>query len=108
MNTSIFLQTVGNSSKARVMEYLLTCRGLPVHQSDVIRNSMVSKMTVMKIWQEMIQNNLLRYERTIGRAKLYTLNTKNPTMKKLIGLYNVCLKQEAEAGIPKTLVTMPA
>ena len=76
METSIFVNTFGNSSMVRVMEYLITCRGLPVHQSDVIRNSKVSKVTVIKIWGAMIKNKFLEYDRTIGRAKLYKLNTK--------------------------------
>ena len=99
MDTSIFVKTLGDSSKVRVIEYLITCRGLPVHQSDVIRNSRVSKVTVIKIWGEMIKNDLLEYDRTIGRAKLYKLNIKNPKIRKLIGLYNVCLEQEVEIGL---------
>lgn len=99
MENSIFVKTLGNSSKARIIEYLITCRGLPVHQSDVIRNSRVSKVTVMGIWDEMSKKEFIKYDRTIGRAKLYSLNTKNPVVKKLIELYNVCLSQEAEAGL---------
>jgi len=99
METSIFVKTLGNSSQARVIEYLITCMGLPVHQSDVIRNSKVSKVTVMRIWNEMIENNLLGYDRTIGRAKLYKLNINNPKIKKLIELYNLCLEQEADTGL---------
>ena len=108
MDTSIFVKTLGNSSKARVIEYLITCRGLPVHQSDVIRNSKVSKVTVIKIWGEMIKNELLEYDRIIGRAKLYKLNIKNPKIRKLIELYNVCLEQEAEIGLKENKIEIPA
>ena len=99
MENSIFVKTLGNSSRARVIEYLITSRGLPVHQSDVIRNSRVSKVTIIRIWDEMIKKEFIKYDRTIGRAKLYSLNLKNPAVKKLIELYNVCLGQEAEAGL---------
>ncbi|MFH1592660.1 MAG: hypothetical protein ABIB47_04825 [Candidatus Woesearchaeota archaeon] len=107
METSIFVKTMGNSSMARVVKYLITCRGLPVHQSDVIRNSNVSKVTVIRIWDEMIKRGFLDYDRAIGRAKLYRLNTENPAVKKLIELYNICLKQEVEEGLKESMVEIP-
>ena len=70
MRVSIFVKILGNSSQARIIGYLITCRGLSVHQSDVVRNSNVSKVTVMLIWKDMIKNKMLEYDRTIGRAKL--------------------------------------
>nr|MBI4156295.1 hypothetical protein [Candidatus Woesearchaeota archaeon] len=98
MESSIFVKILGDSSKSRVLEYLITTKGLQVHQSDVLRNSGSSKITVMRIWKDLIDNKLLLYERTIGRAKLYSLNIKDLRVKKLIELYNVCLKKEAEIG----------
>ena len=47
----------------------------------------------------MIKSGLLIYDRTIGRANLYKLNTNHPSIKKLIELYNLCLKEEAEIGL---------
>ena len=108
METSIFVNTLGNSSKARVIEYLITCRGLPVHQSDVIRNSKVSKVTVIKIWKDMIKSGLLVYDRTIGRANLYKLKIDHPSVKKLIELYNLCLKEEAEIGLKESDLELTA
>ena len=101
---SIFLKTLGNSGKARMLEYLITCRNLPVHQTDVVRNSKVSKITGMNIWHEMINSDFLIFNRTIGRAKLYTLNFEHPSVKKLVELYNICIKQEAEIGLKEALV----
>ena len=100
---SIFVKMLGNSSKARVMDYLITCRGLPVHQSDVMRGSNISKMTVIALWDQLIKEKIIEYNRTIGKAKLYKLNTKNPAVRKLIELYNICLEKEAEYGLRKEI-----
>tara|TARA_Y100000034_G_C6552715_1_gene238853 strand:- start:9 stop:344 length:336 start_codon:yes stop_codon:yes gene_type:complete len=100
---TIFVKTLGNSSQARVMDYLITSRGLPIHQSDVIKNSKVSKATIIKIWSKFIEQKLILYNRTIGRAKLYTLNTKDLRIQKLIELYNICLEKEAELGLKEAI-----
>lgn len=107
---SIFVETLGDSPQARIMDYLITSRGLPVHQSDVMRNSNVSKVTIIRIWSKFIEEKTLLYDRTIGKAKLYTLNEKNPIVKKLIELYNICLREEAKIGLRgiKELEPIPA
>ena len=99
METSIFVRTLGNSAQSRIIDYLITCRGLPVHQSDVIRNSHVSKKTIIPIWKQMIKENILKHDRTIGKAELYVLSVEDLRIKKLIELYNICLEKEAEIGL---------
>ena len=107
---SIFVKTLGDSPQARIMDYLITSRGLPVHQSDVMRNSNVSKVTIIRIWSKFIEEKILLYDRTIGKAKLYTLNEKNLVVKKFIELYNICLREEAKIGLKgiKELEPIPA
>jgi len=107
---SIFVKTLGNSPQARIIDYLITSRGLPVHQSDVIRNSNVSKATIIRIWSRFIEEKIILYDRTIGKAKLYTLNEKNLIVKKLIELFNICMREEAKIGLKgiKELESIPA
>ena len=107
---SIFVKTLGNSPQARIIDYLITSRGLPVHQSDVIRNSNVSKATIIRIWSRFIEEKIILYDRTIGKAKLYTLNEKNLVVKKLIEILNLCMRKEAEIGLKgiKELEPIPA
>lgn len=99
MELSIFVRTLGNSPQARIMDYLITCRGMPVHQSDVIRNAHVSKKTLISIWKEMIKEGILKHDRTIGKAELYVLNKEDFRIKKLVELYNICLEKEANTGL---------
>lgn len=110
MKITIFMRTLGNSPQARIIYYLIRSRGLPIHQSDVIRNSHVSKKTIIPIWKQMIKEGILEYNRTIGRAKLYILNAEDFRIKKLIELYNTCLEKEADIGLKevKNLEPIPA
>ena len=108
--TSIFVKTLGDSPQARIMDYLITSRGLPVHQSDAMRNSNVSKVTIIRIWSKFIEEKILLYDRTIGKAKLYTLNEKNLVVKKFIEIFNLCMREEAKIGLKgiKELESIPA
>lgn len=103
MRLTIFVKTLGNSPKARIISYLIRSSGLPVHQSDVIRNSNVSKKTIIPIWKQMIKEKIILYNRTIGKAKLYTLNKKELRIQKLIELYNICLEKEVELGLKESM-----
>ena len=55
----------------------------------------------------MIEEGILKYDRTIGKAKLYILNIEDFRIKKLIELYNICLEKEAEIGL-KEIEPIPA
>ena len=108
MENSTFVRTLGNSSMARVLEYLFMCKGLPVHLSDVVRNSKVSKVTAIKIWNGLIERQFIMYDRTIGKAKLYSLNKNSISVEKLSELFNACLVQDAEEGYRESLTQITA
>ena len=108
MENSTFVKILGNSSMARVLEYLFVSEGMPVHLSDVVRNSNVSKVTAIKIWNGLIEREFILYDRTIGKAKLYKLNKNSIPVKKLLSLFNACLVQDAEEGYRESITQIPA
>ncbi|MBS3106914.1 hypothetical protein J4419_04620 [Candidatus Woesearchaeota archaeon] len=83
---SIFLRFVGDSPMARVLDYLLSIEGLDFCISDLADNAHVGRATLYRIWDSLIEHEVLVPTRTIGKAKLFKLNDSNPKIKKLIEL----------------------
>ena len=50
----------------------------------------------LRIWDKLIQLNIVIPTRQIGRAKLFKLNEENPAVEKLIKLYDTLLYLEAK------------
>lgn len=81
---SLFIAFMGESPTARVFDYLLTERELDLCISDLADNAHIGRATLYRIWKNLIDQNILIATRTIGKAKLYKLNTADPKIRKLI------------------------
>lgn len=87
-----FRQFVGDSSVTRLLEYLIEGRNFDYTLTDMT-NAGISWMTLHRIFPLFLKNRIVRQTRNIGRAKLYMLNMKNPSVKKLVELFEQILKQ---------------
>ena len=56
-----------------------------------------------RIWDKLVQLNIVVPTREIGRAKLFKLNEENPAVEKLIKLYDTLLYTETEKYFTKEL-----
>jgi hypothetical protein len=96
MQQTELIKLVGNSSKAKVLTFLIKGRGLDYSMSDIARNSDISWTSLNLIWKDLIKLEIITHTRNIGKAKLYKLNTKNEVVKILIKLYKKLLLQETK------------
>jgi len=86
IETSIFIEYIGDSPKSRILDYLMTNSELDFSISDIARNARVGRATLYNIWDDLIRNKILIHTRVIGKAKLYKLNKQDPKIKKLLEL----------------------
>lgn len=84
METSLFIEFMGDSPTMRVLDYLFTERDLDFSITDIAKNAGIGRATLYRIWDDLTKNNVLIPTRTVGKAKLYQLNKENPVIKKLI------------------------
>jgi len=93
---SIFIEFMGDSPVMRIYDYLLSNRGLDFSISDIARNCKISRSTFYYLIDNLLENKIIIYTRTIGRSKLYTINDKLPVVKKLIEIDKLLVKKELE------------
>jgi predicted transcriptional regulator len=91
---SIFIEFMGDSPTIRVMDYLLTERGLDFSLTDIADNSNIGRATLYRILDNLIKNRIIIPTRVIGRAKLFKLNTENEKIKKLIEIDDMLIIEE--------------
>ena len=107
-STSLFIEFMGDSPTIRVLDYLLTERDLDISITDMAKNAGIGRATLYRIWDDIIKNNIIQPTRTIGKAKLYTLNKDNPVIKKLIEIDDFLIMQELKKRTEKQKVKVHA
>ena len=99
--TTIFREALGDSPVIRVLDFLIEGRGLDYSLTDIAENANIGWTTLHRIWDKLLQFNMVVPTREIGRAKLFKLNEKNPAVEKLIKLYDTLLYLETEKYFTK-------
>ena len=99
--TTIFREALGDSPVIRVLDFLIEGRGLDYSLTDIAENANIGWTTLHRIWDKLVQFNMVVPTREIGRAKLFKLNEENPAVEKLIKLYDTLLYLETEKYFTK-------
>jgi len=81
---SIFLETFGESPLIKVLDFFLTFPSFDYSKTQVADEAGISRVTIEKIWRELIKKEIIVKTRSIGKAELYKLNTGNPRVKILM------------------------
>lgn len=83
---SIFVETFGETPFVKVLDFFLTYDAFDYSKSQVAEETGVSRITLDKIWEELVNKRIIVKTRTIGRAEMYKLNKENPKVKVLLEL----------------------
>lgn len=88
---SSFIEALGDSAKIRILDFFITFREFDYSLSQISENAGVSWATTLKLVAQFKKKGILTETRKIGRARMFSLNTKDPVVKALIVLFNsVC------------------
>ena len=91
---SLFIEFMGDSPVARVLDYLLTERDLDFSITDMAENAGIGRSTLYRVFDNLIKNKIIIHTRDIGRAKLFKLNKDNPKIKKLMEIDDMLVLEE--------------
>ncbi len=81
---SIFLETFGESPLIKVLDFFLTFPSFDYSKTQVANEAGISRITIGKIWKDLIRKRIIIKTRNIGKAELYKLNTENARVKILM------------------------
>lgn len=87
MVKSVFLKEQGDTPKNRIWSFLIVHSEYDYSMKEIARYSKVGYTTLKTIWKEFKQKKTIVQTRTVGKAKMYKLNIKNPVVEKFIDFY---------------------
>ena len=102
---TLFRSFVGDYPTTRILEFLIEGRSFDYSLTDISQGSEVSWRTIHRTWPNFIKNKIVITTRTIGRARIYKLNIDNPSVKKLIELFDSILESDLKNIMPKKKIT---
>ncbi len=105
METTIFRETFGNSPKIRILEVLINGRGLDWSLTDIAEQASVGWTTLHRIFSPMVKLGLVKFTRTIGKAKLYKINEENVMARELIRVFDLITREWDNKVLNKIEIT---
>jgi len=89
---SVFLEFVGDSPTTKLLQFLIEGREMDYTLTDMTRAG-ISWTTLHRIFPNFIKHKIVIQTRSIGRSKLYKLNTENLFVKQIVALYDSLLSK---------------
>ncbi|MBS3114219.1 hypothetical protein J4448_03885 [Candidatus Woesearchaeota archaeon] len=101
---SIFVEYFGDTPVVRILNFLMLGKDFDYSMTDIANGSHVGWTSFTRAWKELEKRKAIVQTRNIGRAKLFKLNTEDPTVQKLIKLHWEIIKTETDKMLSKKKV----
>ena len=101
---SIFVEYFGDTPVVRILNFLMLGKDFYYSMTDIANGSHVGWTSFTRAWKELEKRKAIVQTRNIGRAKLFKLNTEDPTAQKLIKLHWEIIKTETDKMLSKKKV----
>ena len=98
---SLLLSLTGELPVFKVIDFLLENKGMDFSKSEIANGAGVSRASLFNYWQEIERHGIVRVTRQFGKAKLYTLNSKNPVTQRIIELEKTLISEAMEKAVSK-------
>ena len=91
---SIFVEYFGDSPLVRIINFLILGKDFDYSMTEIADGANVGWTSFTRAWKRLLEKNVVVHTRNIGKAKLFKLNTADPTIKRLVQLHWEIIKEE--------------
>ena len=96
---TLFRKALGDTPKIRVLEFLIEGRELDYSISDIAEGAEIGRTTLFRIFDDLLENNIIIFTRQIGNAQLYKLNIDNKFVKKLVEIFDEVIMYKKKIAV---------
>ncbi len=107
-NESIFVDYFGDTPLVRIMNFLILGKDFDYSMTEIAEGAGVGWTSFTRAWNTLLEKSAVVHTRDIGKAKLFKLNTNDPTMKKIVRLHWEILKAETNKHLSKREIEIEA
>src|SRR3990167_7294177 len=93
MEKSLLIKFLGENPVFKIVDFFIENKGTDMSKKDIIEGAGISKATLFNYWEQIEKQEIVRVTRKFGKTKLYTLNSKNPIIKKILELEVVLIEK---------------
>ena len=93
MEKSLLIKFFGENPVFKIIDFLVENKGLDMSKKDIIEGAGISKATLFNYWEQIEEQGIVTVTRKFGKTKLYTLNSKNPVVKKILELESLFISK---------------
>ena len=88
---SLLIRFLGENPIFRIIDFLIENKGIDVTKKEIIEGAGISRAALFKYWKQIEAQEIVLVTRKFGKTKLYTLNSKNPIIRKLLELESILI-----------------
>ena len=90
-NKSLLIRFLGENPVFRIIDFLIENKGMDMSKKQIIEGAEISRASLFNYWGQLEEQEIVLVTRKFGKTKLYTLNSKNPIVKKLLELESILI-----------------
>lgn len=98
---SLFLKVIGESPVLKTIDFLIENKGMDFCKQDIANGTGISRTTLFHCWLQLEKAGIVKPTRKFGKTVLYSLNTKNEVVKKMLELEFALLNKFLDSEIDK-------
>ncbi len=98
---SLLLGLTGELPLFKIIDFLLENKGMDFSKSEIAKGAVISRASLFNYWPEIEKHGIVRVTRQFGKAKLYTLNSKNSVAQRIIELEKALISESMEKAVNK-------
>jgi len=96
-NKSLLIKFLGENPVFKIIDFLIENKGMDMSKKQIIEGAGISRASLFNYWEQLEEQEIVQVTRRFGKTKLYTLNSKNPIVKKLLELESVLIGKAIDA-----------
>lgn len=100
----IFLEVFGECPMNKVLNFLVTSEEFDYSMTEIAEYSEVGYSTLKLFWNNLVSNQIVKFTRQVGNAKMYQLNKDNDVVKKFRKFYWAIVDQVTNETLEKRKV----